>query len=62
MNELSELSEEEAELVVELLEREERELPSEIHHTRLAKYRDALHERLEIVRGLLSRLRTPTAV
>lgn len=62
MNALPEMSEEEVELVLELLEREERDLPSEIHHTRLANYRDALHQRLELVRGLLERLRTPATV
>ena len=62
MNELPELSEDEVALVLELLEREERELPSEMHHTRSADYRDALHRRLELVRGLVSRLHTLAAV
>jgi hypothetical protein len=60
MNALPEMSAEEVELLVELLEREERDLPSEIHHTRLTNYRNALHERLELVRGLLEHLRAPS--
>jgi len=51
------LTEEEWALVVELLEREEKELPAEIHHTRTSTVRDELHKRLGMVRGLLERLR-----
>jgi hypothetical protein len=50
-------SEEELSLLVELLEHEDRELPSEIRHTRLTNYRDALHQRHDLVRRLLDRLR-----
>jgi hypothetical protein len=56
------LSEAEWALVVELLERERSELPVEIHHTRSSAVRTELQERAEMVRSLLSRLRTPVAV
>jgi hypothetical protein len=56
------LSDAEWELIVELLERERSELPVEIHHTRSSNVRTELHQRAEIVRGLLGRLRMPTAV
>jgi hypothetical protein len=49
-------------LIVELLERERSELPVEIHHTRSSSVRSELHERAELVRGLLNRLRTPMVV
>lgn len=62
MNERPELTQEQLELLIELVEREERELPTEIHHTRLANYRDALHHRLDVVRGALERLRTACPV
>ena len=45
------------ELVVELLERENRELPTEIHHTRTSSIRDQLRARQAAVRSLLERLR-----
>ncbi|MBI3696715.1 MAG: hypothetical protein HY238_17985 [Acidobacteria bacterium] len=51
------LTEAEWMLLVELLERERRELPSEIRHTRTPAVRDDLHRRLEMVDGLLQRLR-----
>jgi hypothetical protein len=57
-----ELSDAEWELIVELLEREHGELPVEIHHTRNAGVRAELHQRSEMVRSLLGRLRTPIAV
>jgi hypothetical protein len=53
------LSEAEWALILELLERERSELPVEIHHTRSSSVRTELQERAEMVRGLLSRLRTP---
>jgi hypothetical protein len=56
------LSESEWELIVEMLERERSELPVEIHHTRSASVRTELHQRAEMVRNLLARLRTPVAV
>jgi hypothetical protein len=43
-------------LVVELLERENDELPVEIHHTEAPKMRDDLHERAALVKNLLERL------
>ena len=43
-------------LVVELLKREQHELPAEIHHTRLASYRKELHEREALVDRLVERL------
>jgi hypothetical protein len=56
------LSDEEWALVVELLERERGELPVEIHHTRNAGVRADLHQRDQVVRGLLDRLRQVAAV
>jgi hypothetical protein len=56
------LSEAEWGLVVELLERERSDLPVEIHHTRSANIRAELHERADMVRGLLARLKTVAAV
>ena len=56
------LSEAEWDLIVELLERERSELPVEIHHTRSSSVRSELHERAEMVHGLLDRLRRPVAV
>jgi repressor of nif and glnA expression len=55
------LSEAEWALVVELLERERGELPAEIHHTRTSALREQLRQRLEMVEGLLARLRGPAA-
>ncbi len=57
MPEQAELSATEWELIIALLEREESELPSEIHHTRSSSVRDQLRERQEVVRSLLDRLR-----
>jgi hypothetical protein len=59
MSEQWNFSEEELAIIIELLEHEERELPAEIRHTRLAKYREGLHHKLDVVRGLLERLRGP---
>ena len=47
------LSDAEWELIVELLQRENGELPVEIHHTRNAAVRAELHQRAEMVRSLL---------
>ena len=44
-------------LVVELLERESRDLPLEIHRTATRERRDVLRERLSRVEILLERLR-----
>jgi hypothetical protein len=56
------LSEVEWALVLELLERERSELPVEIHHTRSSSVRAELHDRAEMVGGLLGRLRTTVPV
>ncbi len=62
MHEEPKLSEAEWDLIVELLERERSDLPVEIHHTRSAGVRTELQQRADMVRGLLGRLRMPTAV
>ncbi len=51
------LLDEEWELVVELLEREQSELPVEIHHTRNSSVHEELQHRMKMVRQLLERLR-----
>ena len=56
------LSDEEWDLVVELLECERNELPVEIHHTRSSSVRADLQQRAEMVRRLLERLRQMAAV
>jgi hypothetical protein len=43
-------------LVTELLERERRQLPIEIHHTTARAYREQLRNRLQLVETLLSKL------
>ena len=50
------LDEAEWEMVIRLLKRERTELNDEIHHTDKRDYRQALHERLDRVDGLLERL------
>ena len=57
MYEHFEWGETERALVIELLEREVQDLPSEIHHTRSATVKEELHRRLEIVRNLLEHFR-----
>jgi hypothetical protein len=59
MNDQPKLSDAEWAVVRELLERELHDLPGEIHHTRVASYREELKRRAEIVKNLLERLRTP---
>ena len=56
MDEQPKLSEAEWALMIELLQREHHDLPTEIHHCRVASYRDELRHRHELVRGLLERL------
>jgi hypothetical protein len=51
-------SDEELTLVVELLQREHDDLPTEIHHCRVASYRDELRRRQQIVNDLVHRLQT----
>lgn len=50
------LSDDEWNLIRELLQRELEELPVEIHHTRSARLREDLARRRDMVRGLLARL------
>jgi len=57
MNEQPTLSDPEWDLVIELLEREHHDLPGELHHTRLASYREELRRREELVKNLLGRLK-----
>ena len=57
MTDLTSLTGAELSLVIELLERERFELPTEIHHTRTASLRDDLRRRVEMVDRLLERLR-----
>jgi hypothetical protein len=56
------LSDEEWDLVVELLECERNELPVEIHHTRNSEVRGELQQRADMVSSLLSRLQRTAAV
>ncbi len=53
------LSEAEWDLVVELLQREQGELPPEIRHTRTSTLREELRRREQMVQDLLHRLETP---
>ncbi len=46
-------------VVIELLERDRRELPVEIHHTATRECRQHLRDRLKIIDALLERLRGP---
>ena len=62
MNEQVILSTAERELIVELLQREHDDLPVEIHHSRVAAYREALHSRQALVQELLKRLEVPIEV
>jgi hypothetical protein len=62
MNEQLKLSRAEWELVVELLQREHDDLPVEIHHSRVAAYREDLRKRLALVQGLLDRLQVKIGV
>jgi hypothetical protein len=43
-------------LVIELLEREQHDLPTEIRHTRVTSFRDELRQRSALVNDLLQRL------
>lgn len=55
-----ELSDAEWELLIQLLERERGDLPSEVRHSRLRSTRDQLREREDTVHQLLDRLRAAT--
>jgi hypothetical protein len=56
VNEHPAVSEREWALIIELLQRELTELPSEIHHTVRAAYRHELQYRRKMVADLLERL------
>jgi hypothetical protein len=56
------LSDEEWELIVELLECERNELPVEIHHTRNSDVRAQLQQRADMVGRLLCRLQHTATV
>jgi hypothetical protein len=43
------ISVEEREIILELLDRERTNLPVEIHHTRTARFRDVLKQRLDAI-------------
>lgn len=51
-----ELTEQEWELILDLLQNERRDLPSEIHHTDTQRMHDELQQRLRMVIGLIERL------
>ena len=53
----TELSDAEWDLIVELLDAKRVELPAEIHHTSTSAYRNELRHRLELVEGLLEKLK-----
>ena len=46
-------------IVIELLQRERRELPSELHHSQARSVRDGLRHRLEEIDALLEKLGQP---
>ncbi len=48
------------ELMLQLLEREQDELPVEIHHTNRSSVREELQQRAEMVREMISRIRART--
>lgn len=52
-----ELTDAESQLLIELLEQERGDLPSEVRRSRFAATRDDLREREDTVRELLDRLR-----
>ena len=62
MNSRPNLTEDEWALIVELLEREQSELPTEIHHTRSSSYRDELRARRKMVDELLQHFTRPELV
>ncbi len=62
MNQPLNLSPAEWELIVELLQHEHSDLPVEIHHCRVAAYRDELHRRQALVQGLLDRMQVAVEV
>lgn len=62
MNTQTVLSDAERDLLLDLLLREQRELPPEIHRTHNSESHEILQGRLKVVAGLLERLQqTPAA-
>ncbi len=57
MRPLAEFSDSERELIIELLERERRDLGPEIRRTETPDMHDTLRARLEVVERLLNRVR-----
>lgn len=57
MNHAVQLSELEWNLVLDLLETERRELPSEIHHTDSSRVHDELEQRRRDIEQLIAKLR-----
>jgi hypothetical protein len=53
------LTDEERDILIELLDRERTNLPVEIHHTRTAKFKALLKRRLDLVSSLFDRLAVP---
>jgi hypothetical protein len=62
MTEQLKLSPAEWELLVELLQREHNDLPVEIHHCRVAAYREELRRRQALVQSLLDRMQVAVEV
>jgi hypothetical protein len=62
MSEQLKLSPTEWELIVELLQREHNDLPVEIHHCRVATYREELRRRQTMVQELLDRMQSAIEV
>jgi hypothetical protein len=62
MNEQLNLSRAERELIVELLQHEHDDLPTEIHHSSVAAYREDLRRRQTMVKELLDRMQAPVEV
>lgn len=48
---------EEWEIIIELLESERSSLPTEIHHADRAEIREKLRQRLELLDGLIAKIR-----
>ena len=55
------LSETEWAIILELLIRERRDLPIEIHHTSARRYREELRERLAVIEKVIERLEKKAA-
>jgi hypothetical protein len=55
------VSEEELQLIRELLEREQAQISVEMRHTRTSSFKSALRERLNLIGAILSRIEGPPA-